>query len=85
MAVLQSSSLAKTIQDPVVSTLMLDNSRVLARDTRGLYNAQHIDKLDEKLRLKLVVPGGEGTVYRHAYLDVEHDGYDGLGQEDPPK
>lgn len=84
VAVLQSSSLAKTVRDPVVLALMVDNSHVLARDTSGLCNAQRIDKMDEKLRLKLVVPESEGTIYRHAYLDVEHDEYDEVGQEDPP-
>jgi hypothetical protein len=82
LAVLQSQSQAKTVRNPVISALLLDTSRIIQHDTRGLCNAVDIDKADGRLRLRLVVPGNDGSCYRHAYLDVENRQYEQLNQED---
>ncbi|KAJ4303691.1 hypothetical protein N0V90_002592 [Kalmusia sp. IMI 367209] len=82
LAVLQSQSQAKTVRDPVISALLLDTSHIIQHDRRGLCNAVDADKTDGQLRLRLIVPRKAGSLYRHAYLDVEDDQYEPTYQKD---
>jgi hypothetical protein len=82
LAVLQRGSQAETVRNTVISALLLDSSRVIQHDRRGLCNAVDMGKTDGQLRLRLVVPGRTGSSYRHAYLDVENSQYDQVDRED---
>jgi len=85
LVISQSRSRVKMVRNPMIYALLLDSSRVIRHDRRGLCNAVDADKTDGRLRLRLVVPRETGLSYRHAYLDVEDSQYEQLNQEDGQK
>ncbi|KAF4992032.1 hypothetical protein FDECE_13839 [Fusarium decemcellulare] len=68
LAVIQSSCNAKTINDPVIATIMMDSSEVIIEDKSGLCNATDIGRghgnADMKLLLKFGVPVPKGVLAR---------------------